>query len=154
MNNQENSTDSAEPRNIPIPPMNAARDRNDELEVWRVIREFNAAFARNDPEAYFAHVDEEITVLTPSNPYRVEGLAADREEFEQGIRTGRSRVAWFQEMQPWIRVSGDMAVVSYFSRGGYGAEGREQVVYLKETDVLVRRDGRWKVVHVHVSGAA
>ncbi|MGH9749501.1 MAG: nuclear transport factor 2 family protein [Candidatus Polarisedimenticolia bacterium] len=26
-------------------------------------------------------------------------------------------------------------------------------MYLKETDVLRRRDGRWTIVHIHVSAA-
>ncbi len=44
-------------------------------EVWQVIRAFNQAFADNDPEQYFQYIDEDITVLTPGNPYRVAGIA-------------------------------------------------------------------------------
>ncbi|HEY7460648.1 MAG TPA: hypothetical protein VIC59_02075, partial [Gemmatimonadota bacterium] len=49
-----------------------------EAEVLEVIEAFNAAFARNDPATYFSFIDDDITVLTPSNPYRVEGLRDDR----------------------------------------------------------------------------
>jgi len=94
-------------------------------------------------------IDEDITVLTPANPYRVEGIPDDREEFEWGIRTGKSRVGYFQEMQPRVQIYGDVAVVTYFSRGSYGPE--ETVAYLKETDVLVRRGDGWRIVHIHVS---
>ena len=83
-----------------------------ELEVWNVINAFNRAFAANDPDAYFAHIDDDIVVLTPSNPYRVEGLAADREEFENGLSEGYSRVSYFQELQPKVVVYGDAAVVT------------------------------------------
>lgn len=120
-----------------------------EDEVLDVVRAFNDAFAANDPDRYFAFVDREIVVLTPSNPYRVEGITDDREEFEWGLRTRRNRVGYFQELQPSVRVFGDVAVVTYYSRGSYGPE--ESVAYLKETDVLVRRAGEWKVVHIHVS---
>jgi ketosteroid isomerase-like protein len=122
-----------------------------EREVLDVIEGFNQAFADNDPDRYFTFIDEEITVLTPSNPYRVEGIPDDREEFEWGIRTGKSRVGYFQEMQPRVQIYGDVAVVTYFSRGSYGPEGGEVVAYLKETDVLVRREDGWKIVHIHVS---
>ena len=120
-----------------------------EQEVLDVIEAFNRAFADNDPDRYFTFIDEDITVLTPSNPYRVEGIPDDREEFEWGIRTGKSRVGYFQEMQPRVQLYGDVAVVTYFSRGSYGPE--ETVAYLKETDVLVKREDGWKIAHIHVS---
>jgi len=123
-----------------------------EAEVWAVVEAFNRAFAANDPERYFAFVDEAITVLTPGNPYRVEGLADDREQFEVGLREGYSRVAYFQEMQPHVQVHGAAAVATYFSRGRYGPEGAARTAYYKETDVLVRRETGWKIVHIHVSG--
>jgi len=122
-----------------------------EREILDVIEGFNRAFSANDPDRYFTFIDEDITVLTPSNPYRVEGIPDDREEFEWGIRTGGSRVGYFQEMQPLVRLYGDVAVVTYFSRGSYGPEGDEVVAYLKETDVLVRREDGWRIVHIHVS---
>lgn len=122
-----------------------------EQAVWQVIQAFNRAFAANDPDTYFTYIDEEIVVITPKNPYRVQGITADREEFEFGLQAGYSRVHYFQEMQPLVRVYGDTAVVTYFSRGYYGPEGQGRTVFLKETDVLVKRDKQWKIVHIHVS---
>ena len=120
-------------------------------QVWQVIRGFNQAFADNDPEEYFKHIDDDIVVLTPGNPYRIEGLPADREEFEFGLQQGYSRVGYFQELQPQIRVFGDVAIVTYYSRGSYGPAGEAKTLYLKETDVLVRREEGWKLIHIHVS---
>jgi ketosteroid isomerase-like protein len=122
-----------------------------ESEVWHVIEEFNTAFARNDPAKYFSHIDPDITVITPSNPYRVEGLQDDRQEFEYSLKTGASRVGYFQEMQPKVQIFGQTAVVTYYSRGSYGPEGQEKVCYYKETDVLHKKNGKWKIVHIHVS---
>ena len=122
-----------------------------ELQVWQVVEDCNRAFAAGDVERYFSFIDEEITVLTPSNPYRVEGLADDREEFEWGLRAGTGKVAYFQEFQPLVRVSGEMALVTYCSRGSYGSEGAGKVLYLKETDVLILRHSGWKIIHIHVS---
>jgi ketosteroid isomerase-like protein len=122
-----------------------------EADVWHVIEELNTAFARNDPAKYFSYIDPDINVITPSNPYRVEGIQDDREEFEYGLKRGTGRVGYFQEMQPKIQLFGDIAVVTYYSRGSYGAEEQEKVSYYKETDVLHKKDGKWKVVHVHVS---
>jgi ketosteroid isomerase-like protein len=134
-------------------PPRAAADPGAAAEVWKVIDGFNRAFAANDPETYFRYIDDDIVVLTPSNPYRIEGIADDREEFEFGLSEGYGRIGYFQELQPRIDVFGDVAVVTYFSRGRYGAGDRAATLYLKETDVLRRRDGRWRIVHIHVSAA-
>lgn len=123
-----------------------------EEEVLAVVKAFNDAFEANDPERYFTFVDEEIVVLTPSNPYRVEGVADDRQEFEWGLHTGRTHVGYFQELQPLVKIHGDVAIVTYYSRGSYGPD--ETVRYLKETDVLVRRPEVWKFTHIHVSATS
>jgi ketosteroid isomerase-like protein len=122
-----------------------------QAEVWAAVAGFNQAFAENDPARYFEFMADELTVLTPGNPYRVEGVAADRTEFEFSLRAGYSRVEFFQALQPSIQVFGDTAVVSYFSRGRYGPAGQAKLAYYKETDVLVKRAGAWKIVHIHVS---
>jgi ketosteroid isomerase-like protein len=130
---------------------NPMRVSNNQSEVLQVIEEFNRAFAANDVNKYFAYIDPEITVITPSNPYRVEGIHDDREEFEYSLRTGSGRVGYFQEMQPKVQLFGDTAVVTFFSRGSYGPPGQQKVSYYKETDVLTKRSGAWKIVHIHVS---
>lgn len=129
----------------------AAHMSAEEREVWRVIEEWNAAFAANDANKYFSFIDDSITVMTSSNPYRVEGLPDDRAEYEFGLKKGYSRVSLFEEIAPIVRVFGDGAVATYFNRGYYGAEDAGKMVYLKETNVLVRRQNKWKIVHIHVS---
>lgn len=125
------------------------RDIGAAEDALATVRAWNAAFAENDAERYFALVDPAITVWTPSNPYRVEGLAADREEFEHSLRRGTTRIGYFQMLHPSARAVGDVALVTYASRGSYGEAGK--VAYLKETDVLVRGPGGWRILHVHVS---
>ena len=125
-----------------------------EAEVLATVKAFNRAFAANDVEAYFAHLHEDLTLFTPSNPYRVDGLTADREEFEFSLGAGRTRIGYFQEMQCRVQVAGDSAIVTYHSRGSYGVAEAARVTYLKETDVLVRRNGTWKIVHIHVSASS
>jgi ketosteroid isomerase-like protein len=133
----------------PITPPTAARSADVEREVLAVVREWNAAFARNDVEHYFSFVHPEITVLTPGNPYRVEGLEQDREEFLHGVETGRSRVTFFQMLLPRVQVHGQSAVVTYFWRGSLGADSA--LLTFKETDVFVREPDGWKLLHVHLS---
>jgi ketosteroid isomerase-like protein len=122
-----------------------------ETEVWNVIRAFNEAFAANDVARYFSYMDEDLLVIVPNSPYRIEGIAHDREGFEYSLKTGSGRVGYFQELQPRIRVYGDTALVTYYSRGSYGAEGQTKTAYYKETDVLIRRAAGWKIAHIHIS---
>jgi len=120
-------------------------------EVLDTVRAWNRAFARNDAPTYFSYVDDGVTVITPSNPYRIEGVVHDRREFEYMLKLGTGRLGYFQELQPRVQRYGDAAIVTYYSRGSYGPEGKEQTLYFKETDVLVKRPSGWKVVHIHVS---
>jgi len=122
----------------------------DQKEVWAVVEEWNRAFAENDVDQYFSHIDDNVTVITPANPYRVEGIRQDREEFEFALSIGTSRVSYFQMIQPSVRVRGEMAVVTYYSRGYYGTDNGQTQFY-KETNVLFRQGGRWKIIHIHLS---
>jgi ketosteroid isomerase-like protein len=120
-------------------------------EVLEVVREWNRAFARNDVDTYFSYIDAGVTVITPSSPYRVEGIGDDRAIFERDLKSGRGRVGFFREMQPLVQRFGDLAVVTYYSRGDYGPESADRTLHYKETDVLLKREGRWRIVHIHVS---
>lgn len=118
--------------------------------VWAVVVDWNKAFARNEGDAFFEHVHDDITLISPANPYRVEGIRDDREAYDFELASGRSTVNFFQMMQPLVRVYGEMAVVTYFSRGYYGPDGGA-IGYFKETDVLMIEDGQWKIIHIHLS---
>lgn len=50
-----------------------------EQQVWNVVEDFNHAFAANDTEWYFSFIDDEITVITPTNP-RQFGIRLKRSE--------------------------------------------------------------------------
>lgn len=126
----------------------------EQLDVWKVIEEWNDAFEANDVPRYFSFIDSGVTVLTPSSPFRVEGIAADRREFMFGLGRGYGRVSLFQEFQPHVVVVGDMAVAVYYNRGWYGAGESGKMIHLRETDVLVRRNGAWKIAHIHVSAVS
>lgn len=123
----------------------------EEEQIWEVVSKFNQAFAENDTDEYFSHLDDEVIVIIPSNPYRLEGVEADREGFVYYLKNGAARVGYFQALQPHIRLSGNTAVVTYHSRGAYGPEGGEHTRYLKETDVLEKQGGGWKIIHIHIS---
>ncbi len=129
----------------PRPEWNAAQ-----REAWAVVTAWNDAFEANDAEKYFSYIAPDIVVLTPGSPYRVQFKDPDRREVEFGVKEGYARVRFFQELDPIVDVYGDVAVVTYYSRG-FWSSSDAPMAYLKETDVLVKRNGKWQVVHIHVS---
>lgn len=123
----------------------------DELEVLNTIKAWNDAFSTNDPSTYFQFVHEDITLFLPSCPFRIDGKKDDREEFEYSLKKGWTRVGYFHELQPSVQVIGNTAIVTYHNRGTYGEGVTEKTIYLKETDVLIKESGQWKIIHIHVS---
>ena len=119
-------------------------------QAWAVVTAWNDAFEANDAETYFSYVAPEIVVLTPGSPYRVQFKDPDRRELEFGIKEGYAKVRFFQELDPIVDVYGDVAVITYYSRGFWSSTAA-QMAYLKETNVLVKRNGEWQIVHIHVS---
>jgi len=123
-----------------------------EKEILAVVNDWNKSFLQNDPERYFGFIHEDITLFVTSSPYRIDGKMDDREEFEWSLSKGNTRVSLFQELQPKVQILSDnSAVVSYYNRGAYGPEGQEHMIYLKETNVMVKEDNGWKIIHIHVS---
>jgi ketosteroid isomerase-like protein len=125
--------------------------QSEEKEVIKTVMDWNNAFEANDPNAYFQFISDDLSLFVPSSPYRIDGKKEDREEFEYSLRKGWTKVGYFQEIQMEVKVYGTTAVATYYNRGTYGEGTNEKLVYLKETDVLVKEAGKWKIVHIHVS---
>ncbi len=125
-----------------------------EKDVLEAVQDWNNCFRNNNSVDYFTHIHDNLTLFIPSCPYRIDGMKQDKEEFNWSLGKSRTKVHFFQELQPVVQVYGNTAVVTYHSRGAFGPDGNEQVYYLKETNVLVHENGSWKIVHIHVSKAS
>ena len=126
--------------------------QSEESEILGTIKSFNDSFLKNDPERYFSHIADNFTLFIPNSPYRIDSKTLDREEFEYSLKTGKSRVWLFQMLQPCVQVLGSTAIVSFYSRGGFGTSINESnVFFYKITDVLAKEEDKWKIVHIHVS---
>ncbi|HMB64059.1 MAG TPA: nuclear transport factor 2 family protein [Eudoraea sp.] len=123
----------------------------DALEVWHTVQIWNDAFEKNDVDTYFSFIHPDLSLFIPQSPYRVDGKDVDIAEFVWSLQSGASKVKLFQELQPAVQVVGNLAFVTYHNRGVYGNEGQDTMVYLKETDILIKVNNQWKVIHIHVS---
>ena len=75
-----------------------------EREVLEVVRGWNDAFASNDPATYFTYIHDDLTLFIPSSPYRIDGKQDDKDEFEWSLNKSRTKVHFFQELQPTVQV--------------------------------------------------
>ena len=125
---------------------------NMENDVLDVVKAFNKAFAKNEVEEYFKFIHEDLTLFIASSPYRIDGKSVDKEEFIWSLSKERTKVSFFQELQLKVQMlSTNSALVTYHNRGAYGPEDNEKILYLKESNVLINEDGKWKIIHIHVS---
>jgi len=122
-----------------------------EKEVLEVVKTWNDSFTKNDSTTYFTYIHDDLTLFIPSSPYRIDGKSDDQVEFEWSLSKSRTKVHFFQELQPAVQIYGNTAVVTYYNRGAYGPDGNEQIYYFKETNVLIKENDKWKIVHIHVS---
>lgn len=122
----------------------------EEKVILETIDNFNKALVENNLEKYFSFIDVDFTTFVSSSPYRIDGVFDDKEELENMYRT--KRFTLFEEMQPLVQLFGDCAVVTYHVRAIVESKECSNTLFMKETDVLIKKSGTWKVVHVHISG--
>lgn len=117
-------------------------------ELASIADEWAAAIAIDDLAGIAEHMAEEWTIVSGS------GVAA-KEQFLSMIASGDlSHSAMERVGEPRITIFGDVAI--YVARVTNTAHHRGRRFDADEwtTDVFVRRDGRWRCVHSHITPAA
>ncbi len=123
-----------------------------EREITELEQKMNAAYAANDLPTYFAYYSKDFTQWLPEG-------RTDLPQYEKMwtgfIKSGGAVESdEISDMHIQIGPSGDTAVASYLlhvkTRSPKG-EVTDEV--FQESDVWFKRDGAWKVVHLHYSPA-
>jgi ketosteroid isomerase-like protein len=119
-------------------------------QVRRVEEGVNAAYAANDLPRYFSYYAPGLTQWWPTG--RVD-LPAYRKQWEAFVGGGgRVLAARMSDLVVQVSPGADAAVASYRlhveTRDEHGTVTTDE---LQETDVLFRRDGAWRIVHLHYS---
>ena len=123
-----------------------------EREINQLERKMNAAYAANDLPAYFAYYSPDFTQWLPEG-------RTDLPQYEKMwtafIKSGGGVESdQISDMHVKIDAGGDSAVASYLLRvKTRSATGTVTDEEFQETDVWFKRDGAWKVVHLHYSPA-
>ncbi len=123
-----------------------------EQEVRAVIADYNAAYGRNDLDAYFKAFAPDLTQWFPSG--RVD-KASYQASWSKYIGAGNKiEKVEVRDLRVQIGPAGDAAVATYILRvTTRPVKGAVETEDNQETDVLFKRAGAWTIVHVNYAPA-
>lgn len=124
-----------------------------EKEVRAFIESYNAAYGRNDLDAYFKSFALDLTQWFPSGRVDLPSYQASwRKYIGAGNRLEKVEV---RDLRVQLDPTLDAAVATYLLRvTTRSAKGEVSTEDNQETDVLFKRNGAWTLVHVNYAPAA
>jgi ketosteroid isomerase-like protein len=121
------------------------KTREAEEEFLKLDKEFAEAIVKNDPEAIGQFVADDWIIIDP------DGGVVDGARFFDVIKSGALTHEMMNSEDLRVRVYGDSAVVTGFTRTKGKFMGQEFSTQERATDVFVKRDGRWQCVLTHLT---
>jgi ketosteroid isomerase-like protein len=123
-----------------------------EEQVRAAVIGANLAYAKNDLPVYWTFYAPDLTQWWPTG--RVD-LPTYKKQWEKFIKDGgRIEQADVQDLVIQLGPSNDSAVASYrLTVTTREPDGKATTEVMQETDVLFKRLGAWKVVHLHYAPA-
>jgi ketosteroid isomerase-like protein len=117
-------------------------------EIEKLVVAFNQAYERNDLEEYFSYYADDVTQWFETGRA---GLADYKKSWYELIQGGGGvEKNALSDIRVQISPGGDAAVATYVvdvvTRQADGKKTKERAF---ETDVWFKRDGTWKIVHLH-----
>lgn len=122
-----------------------------ETEVRNFIETYNGYYGANDVDPYFASFDPSLTQWFPSGRADLPGY---EKSWREGVAKGGGNTSVkVTDLQVQVAPSGDAAVATYVLEVVPRRDGKpvDRVDLNQETDVLFKKDGAWKIVHVNYS---
>jgi uncharacterized protein (TIGR02246 family) len=122
---------------------------SDSRAIASLIRGIYEAFAGGNIGAIESALADDCTVWDVFTPQLIKGRE-QRERFheaDQRQKSSRGALTWRLD-EPLIDVWGDTAIARYVLEFAY-APPRVVEGTIRITDVLRKRDGRWRIVHHH-----
>jgi ketosteroid isomerase-like protein len=121
-------------------------------EILKLEQGFNDAYGANDLPKYFSYYADDLVVWFPDGRST---LAAYRKEWTDYVGKGNKlQSAKFSDMVIRLSPAGDEATASYqLAVRTKLADGKLTDEQFLETDIWLKRNGKWQVAHVHYSAA-
>jgi len=117
-------------------------------EIEKLVVAFNQAYERNDLEEYFSYYADDVTQWFESGRVSLADYKKSWYELIQG--GGGVEKNALSDIRVQMSPAGDAAVATYaldvVTRQVDGTKTHERAF---ESDVWYKRDGKWKIVHLH-----
>ena len=130
----------------------AAAASQPEQEVLALEKAFNAAYLANDLPTYFGYYADDLVAIFPEGRST---LSAYRKEWTDYLKAGNRLTGnTVSGMQLRASPSGDEVTCSYsVAVRTRLADGKTSDERFEETDIWLKRGGKWQVSYVHYSVA-
>jgi ketosteroid isomerase-like protein len=121
-------------------------------DIDRLEKDFNAAYAANDLDRYFAYYSDDAVLWFPEGRTDVPSY---RKMWTAYIKGGaRLQACTLSDYHLKLSPQGDTAIASYLLRvKTLGADKKMTDEIFQESDVWFQSAGGWKIAHVHYSPA-
>jgi ketosteroid isomerase-like protein len=117
-------------------------------EIEKLEAAFNGAYERNQLDEYFSYYADDATMWFESGRASLADYKKDWYALIEG--GGGVEKNTLSDMRVQVSPGGDSAIATYtvdvLTRQADGKKTKEKAW---ETDVWFKRDGKWKLVHVH-----
>jgi uncharacterized protein (TIGR02246 family) len=120
-------------------------------EVLKVIQRFQEAGVKGDTATLMQIFDPDVTHFHPGSPYRFIGAERLAKEFEVASKSVQDMR--FEMVDPDVQFpTPDVAVATYYIVESWAdAKGVRTNVKEKASEVYVKKNGAWKMIHGHYS---
>jgi uncharacterized protein (TIGR02246 family) len=120
-------------------------------EVLKVVRRFQEAGVRGDTTTLMQIFDGDVSHFHPGSPYRFIGAKRLADEFAAASKTALDMR--FEMVDPdVVFAEKEVAVVTYYIVESWADKsGVRTNVKEKASEVYVRKEGAWKMIHGHYS---
>ncbi len=133
---------------LPFRTADTNADRTE--EVLDTARRFQSAALHNDVKFLNQLFDDNVTHFHPGEAYRFQGRERLVHEFSSSA--SRQENASFEMIEPKVQFpTSDVAVLTYYISENWMERGNFRSASEKATEVYVRKDNRWIMVHSHYS---
>lgn len=128
--------------------LSASQAANVEKEIEDKVIAFNQAYERNELDEYFSHYADDLTLWFDSG--RVNLCEYKKSWYELIAGGGGVEKNEISDLRVQVGPSHDTAIATYVvdvvTRGADGTRTNERAW---ETDIWFKREGQWKIVHLH-----
>jgi uncharacterized protein (TIGR02246 family) len=132
------------------PDVNGSQER-DEAELRALFAEWSRASTAKDIERTMAPIAHDCLSYEHQSPLQYRGVDSIRESCQQGFDAAEGELRWdVPDLQVMVR--GDLAITWGLNRMRITPPGGAQKEsWSRGTRVFRKVDGRWKMIHQHVS---